>query len=88
MEALLEFLAPLIESLGGKYGWVVQVITVIGALRLAFKPLMALAQVVADHTKTEKDNEVLRKIEESKLLSTILFVIDWLTSLKLPKKKK
>lgn len=60
------------------------VFAAIGVLRAVFKPLMAFLRVVADATPTEKDNEVLDGFVQSGLYKGIAFVVDYLTSIKLP----
>ena len=85
MEGILAFLAPLLESFAGKYGWVVQVITIIGAARVVMKPLVETIKAVTASTKSTKDDEVVAKVEASSIYKGIVFVLDWLTSIKLPK---
>jgi hypothetical protein len=79
-------LAPLVQGLAGKYGAVVQLCLVMGALRFAIKPLIAAAHYYAEQTETKLDDEFVRRIENSPALKTLLFLLDWVASIKLPKK--
>ena len=51
-------------------------------VRIINKPLFALFHAIVDVTKTEIDNEWLKKVEESKPYKALLFVLDWMLSIK------
>lgn len=85
MELILNFIKPLLESFAGSNGVVLQVISVIGTLRLLMKPIMTLIQAVVDVTPTQSDNEWLNKFMQSKVYLTIVYLLDWFGSIKLPK---
>lgn len=78
----MEIIAPLLDALGAKYGWVTAVVAWVGALRLCFKPLMTFLHSVAEATPTAKDNQLLEKAEASGAYKAILFAMDWLASIK------
>lgn len=75
----------LLLDLVSKYPVVASVIAVVGILRLVIKPLMSIVHSVADSTESAKDNEVLEKIESSKVWQGLVWLIDYLSSVKLPK---
>jgi hypothetical protein len=77
---------PVVEGLLGKYGWAAQAVMWVGVLRFAFKPVFELWHKVAETTVTKKDDAFLAKVENSKAMKIVLFVLDWLASLKLVKK--
>lgn len=82
MEALL---LGLIE----KYPVMSQILMAIGILRIVNKPLFSILQSVADFTEfTQKDNELLKKILESKIYKYISYVLDYSASIKMPQKEK
>jgi len=85
MEQILGFLQPLIEIYGGSQGWLVSAISIIGSLRVFLKPIMSIARTYVDFSKSEKDNIQLDKIEGSKVYTGIIYVLDWLTSIKFKK---
>lgn len=87
MDAILVFLAPIMETLAGKYGVIVTVVAWIGTLHLLVKPLLAIAKVIAGATETTKDDEIIVKIESSPYYTYALNVMEWLTSLDLSKKE-
>ena len=77
-------LDPLIASLAGKYGIVLQIISVMGTARLVFKPFVLFLQAVTTATPSPKDNELLAKFMGSKAYTVIQFLLDYVASIKLP----
>jgi hypothetical protein len=61
---------------------------VVGFLRTINKPFFALLRMWAQSTSSTKDDETLNKIEASPQYKTLTFLLDWLASVKLPKKEK
>jgi len=86
MDAILEFLRPVLEAMAGKYGWLSAILMYIGIFRLILKPLMVFLQSVVVATPSPKDDELLGKLMANPLYSVVVFVVDWLASIKLPKK--
>ena len=60
-------------------------LVVTGFLRAVNKPTFALIQKVVDTTATDADDKWWKKARESKAMSSVLWVLDWTTSIKLPK---
>ena len=91
MDNLLMFLKPLIESLAGSNGKVAQILAamvmIIGIARTIIKPARALIGAIVEQTKTKSDDEMLAKVESSKAMGMIRFILDFLLSIKLPEKK-
>ena len=77
-----------LETLQGKSGLFVSILVTIGALRLTIKPLLSLLHTYVDATPTKLDDEVLAKIEGSKVLKIVLYLVDWLASVKVVSKTK
>ena len=89
MEQILLFLKPLVESYAGNYGIAIQIVSIVGSLRVALKPLMSGLKSIAEATYwTTKDNEFLAKLENSKIYTTIVYILDWIASIKFPTSKK
>jgi len=65
-----------------QYPWIATIFMVIGVIRVVVKPLMALAKSVAASTPSAKDDAVVAGLESNKIYKTVLFVIDWIFSLK------
>lgn len=86
MEPILDALKPVLEGLAGGWGVAVQVLLVVGVLRVVVKPVMAIAQSVVSLTPSQKDDELVQKILDSKVYKALVFTLDWLASIKLPKK--
>lgn len=81
----MEWLMALMSGLLVKYPVVVSVLAVVGGLRVVMKPLFALLHAVTDVIPGDKDNQLLGKVEGSKVYAAIAFVLDWAASVKLPK---
>lgn len=64
------------------------ILMVVGVLRLVMKPLMSFLHEFVLATPGEGDNVLLDKIEKSPIFSTIMYVLDWLASIKFPKAGK
>ena len=73
---------PYFDALSGKFGWLLTAVTIIGSLRILFKPIFAVAHNIADATTTTKDNEILDKVEQSKVTKAVCFALDWVGSIK------
>jgi len=81
-------LAAYIESLSGTHGWIVQVVLIIGSLRVVFKPLMPFVHAVVSQTKTTKDDEILGKVESSVYFKVFSWLLDFGASIKVKKEQK
>lgn len=75
-------IAQLIQSLADKAPWLVVALSVIGLLRVIFKPLMSIVQAITQYTKTTADDEWLEKFQDSKIYATIVWLLDFLASIK------
>lgn len=58
------------------------ILMIIGFLRLIIKPIMTILKAYVAITPTNKDNETLDKIFNSKYWTGFLFLLDWFTSIK------
>lgn len=85
MEQLLLFLKPVIESYAGNYGPAVQIVSIIGTLRLLIKPAMEILKVVVAITPSKSDDNLPEKVEASKPYKAVVFCLDWLASIKIKK---
>jgi len=86
MEQILALVKPLVEAYAGQFGVAIQIISIIGSLRLAIKPIMALVEAVVLITPSESDNDLPARIKENKIYKIVVFLFDWFASIKLPKK--
>lgn len=62
------------------------VLSLVGVARVVFKPLMTLIQTWVDETANKKDDEWFKKLLESKYYKALVWVMDYLLSVKMPKK--
>jgi len=74
-----------IETFLGSQGWMVQVLSIVGLLRLVVKPIMEVVQAYVKWTDTPKDDSLVNHIIKSPIYTKFLFVLDWLTSIKIKK---
>lgn len=75
-----------IIGLATKYPVLVSILSMVGMLRLIFKPLMGFLHSVADVTPSAKDNEILAEVEGSKFYKSLVWFLDYVASIKiLPK---
>jgi len=86
MEQILLFLKPVIEAYAGNLGWAIAFLTYVATARLILKPTMTWLHSVAEATETKKDDEVIEKVEASPIYKTVVFVLDWIASIKIAKK--
>lgn len=85
MEQLLMFLKPIVEAYSGQLGGAIQVLSIIGSLRLIIKPLMGLIEAYVLITPNKEDDLLPAKIKENKVYKSVVYLLDWFASLKLPK---
>jgi hypothetical protein len=85
MEQMLMFLKPMIEAYSGQLGGAIQVIAIIGSLRLIIKPIMGLIEAYVAITPSKTDDLLPAKIKENKAYKMLVYLLDWFASLKLPK---
>jgi len=83
-----DYLISLITTLAGKYPIILTVVAAIGTLRVLLKPLMSMAKVYAASTENKTDDKIVESIEKSKIYTGLIYVLDWVTSVKWPKKDK
>lgn len=89
MHDFLELIRPLLTAYGGDMGMVMQIISIIGSLRLINKPLFSMLRAIVEVTYwTEADNIFLKNLESSKIYKGLLFILDWMASVKPLKDKK
>lgn len=67
--------------------WLIKVIFWMGLLRLMMKPVMTAIGEVIKLTPTQKDDEVWAKVLDHKVYKAVVFVLDYVASIKLPKKE-
>lgn len=75
----------IVLELVSKYPLIASVLLVIGGCRVVLKPLMSVLRSLAIYTPTPKDDEILDKVEDSKVYKGVVWVLDYLFSLKLIK---
>lgn len=76
----MEFLTGLLSQ----FPWLGTVLMVLGAIRVIVKPLMAAFQSYVEYTPSESDNALFLKVKDNPIYKGIVFVLDYLGSVKLP----
>jgi hypothetical protein len=77
MEQLMELLL--------QYPTVMKVVMLVGTLRLVLKPIMVAVESIVLSTPTLSDDSLLAKVKANPIYKVLVFVVDWLGSVKLPK---
>lgn len=77
-----------IAGLAAKYPILLTIAAIMGMARLILKPLMTFLHEMVVVTETKRDDEILAKVETSAVYKGLLFVLDWVFSLKLAKPVK
>ncbi len=63
-------------------------VLIVGSLRLICKPLFTFIDALVKFTPTEKDDAAWASLKESKSMKSVLWLIDYLASIKLPTSKQ
>lgn len=85
MEQLLNLLKPLIEMYAGELGILVQIISIVGTLRIFVKPIMSLIEAYVLFTPKESDNVAVDKFKNGKIYKSVIYILDWFGSIKIKK---
>lgn len=75
----------LIAAFLGSHGLSIQILSIVGLLRLVIKPIMEIISAYVAHTESKSDDAFLDKIIKSSLYSKVLFILDYLASIKVKK---
>ena len=70
-----------------QYPWLQHVVAVMVICRIVFKPLFAILGKYVELTIEEDDNKKLHKFMNTKAYKMMAFIVDMLSSVKLPKLK-
>lgn len=81
-----DFILRIIYWVLERYPEAMAVISVVGILRIINKPLQGFLDKVVEAIPGEKDDEFLAKMRESKIYKVFIFLLDYIGSIKPPKK--
>ncbi len=76
-------LTNITQIIEGKSGILAAILVIVGSLRLTLKPLFTVLNTYVNSTPTKVDNDFLEKVENSKILKTIFYVLDLVASVKI-----
>jgi hypothetical protein len=71
-------------DLAMRYPWLALIITLMGVLRLALKPVMMLLHARVAATPEPDDDRLLESVERSLAFQAFAFFLDWFGSIKIP----
>jgi hypothetical protein len=74
-------------EMAAKYPVAMAIIVGIGIFRVVFKPIVSLARAIAQVTPGKGDDEFLDQVEASPLYKKVAWIVDYLSSIKLPGQK-
>ncbi len=83
----MDYLTNLMEHAALQYPALVMFLTIVGVLRSVFKPLMSLAEAFVAAVPNPNAKAELETFEKSKIYAAIVWVVDFLASVKLPQQK-
>lgn len=75
--------AGFIADLAVKYPWVTAALSIIGILRLVFKPIMTLLAQRAAATESTEDDDRLVAVQKSWAFRALAWVLDYTASVKI-----
>lgn len=78
------FLVNVLVDAAKTHPWILTVISVMGALRLFFKPIMGLLESYVRNTPGKEDDEKLARFEAGPVYKWTYRILDYLGSIKLP----
>lgn len=81
-----EIFTNLVIQLATQYPIVFTIIAILGTFRLVMKPLMMGLKLIAAQTASAKDDELLVEVERSAFYKGLIFLLDWIASVKVPAK--
>lgn len=84
MESILATLLAFFVSFAQKYPFFASMIVIMGTFRMFFKPLVSMLRAWASATASPKDDALLDKVESSPIYKAIMFIVDYIASVKLP----
>ncbi len=71
-----------------QFPWFVQLVVVMGSLRLVFKPIFALVERYIADSPSKDDDAKLAAVKASPIYKALSFIVDLLLSVKLPQAPK
>lgn len=63
------------------------ILMVLGVFRAIFKPLMSVWEAYVKSTPSDSDDKILEGFKASKVYKILVWLVDYLLSIKLPSKK-
>lgn len=72
----------------GVANFLLSLMLIMASLRFVFKPVMSVLETFVLSTETKRDDEVVAAIKNSKIYQILVFLADFLGSIKLPKKRE
>jgi len=75
-------------ELAQKHPVALSVLSALYVLSAINKPLFTLLHKYVEATESSSDNELLNKVENSKVYKAISYLLDWVVRVKLPQPKK
>lgn len=76
-------LTNITQIIEGKSGILASILIIVGTLRLTIKPLLSFLHTFVDSTPTKVDNDFLEKVENSKVLKVIFYLLSLFASVKI-----
>lgn len=84
MEATVKMILDFFITFAKDWPILASIIVIMGTLRMFLKPVFTFIKEIVALTKTTKDDEVVAKVEASAAYKWVMFLVDYLASIKLP----
>ena len=81
----MEELSMMVGELMVKYPAFAKFAMVVGFLRLGLKPVMSCINSIVEITPSKKDDEVYKKVVDSRPYKWMMYCLDWFASIKVKK---
>lgn len=82
---MLEWILDFAVGLMGTHPAFATVLMIVGLFRVLFKPLIAMVDAYVNYTENKTDDKMFKDFLASPFYSTIVFILDYLASIKLKK---
>lgn len=69
------------------FPWFSDLVMIMGTARIIFKPLFTLIETIISTTPSKEDDKKWEDIKGSKMFAFLMYLVDYVASVKIPTKK-
>jgi len=82
MEQFLQMVLSFFFSFSEKYPFIASVMVIMASARMIIKPVISALKVYAAESESKKDDELVAKVEGNQVYKAIMYVLDYVFSIK------